>query len=62
MAGDKMTSVEFLENVACGGFIDYDGFGYYMTEEGMTKEVVIPSDVARGEFKSEYPFIMWFNK
>ncbi|HOD62252.1 MAG TPA: hypothetical protein PKG96_09160, partial [Bacilli bacterium] len=41
--GDKMTLKEFIEDVDCGMFIDYDGHGYYATENEMTDIAVLPS-------------------
>ena len=55
----KMTLDEFIEDVELGCFTDYDGYGVYATEEGYTDIYVHPSDK---HFKTEYPYICWFNK
>ena len=31
--GDVMTICEFTKCVECGGFIPYDGYGYYFDEK-----------------------------
>lgn len=43
--GLKMTVAEFMDAVRTGCFIDYDGYGYYATEDRVSDEVVRPSDV-----------------
>lgn len=40
-----MTTKRFVECVKSGGFIDYDGFGYYATKNKMTDKVVYPSHI-----------------
>ena len=43
--GDFMTIESFIACCECGGFIDYDGFGYYATETQQSDKVVRPSFV-----------------
>ena len=58
---DYMTMAEFIENVECGGFTDYDGFGKYATAGKMSDIVVRPSDVP-DNLHAEYSHVVWFNK
>lgn len=60
--GDRMTIEEFKENVECGGFIDYDGFGTYIMDEKMSNIDISPSDVKAGMIRKEFKEIIWFNK
>ena len=65
--GDLMTIEEFKDTVDCGGFIDYDGYGHFATEDhtmGITK--VYPSEVKEDflEMCREHKIthICWFNR
>lgn len=60
--GDHMTMKEFVECCECGGFIDYDGYGYYATEKEMTDKVIIPSEVMKGEHDNSYSHVVWYNR
>jgi hypothetical protein len=59
---DVMTMDEFIENVETGGFIDYDGHGYYATKTNHTSKVVVPSDVTCGRIDLRYSHVAWFNR
>ena len=43
--GSHMTMEHFIDCCKDGGFIDYDGFGYYATETQQSNRTVQPSDV-----------------
>ena len=58
----KMTLQEFIECVEMGAFIDYDGYGVYATDEGVTHIEVYPSSVLRGWVRDEFPYVCWFNR
>jgi len=60
--GDHMTLKEFEEDVDCGGFIDYDGFGRYAMETQESDIYVYPSDIRAGKGRKDFTHIMWFNK
>jgi hypothetical protein len=47
--GDHMFLDEFIEDCKCGGFIDYDGFGYYATADQETDIEVVPSEIMEGK-------------
>jgi len=60
--GDIMTLKEFIVNVECGGFINYDGFGTYM-KDGKESDIHInPSDVKTGNLRKDFDTIMWYNR
>lgn len=69
--GDVMTVEEFKECVDCGGFIDYDGNGYFVTGGDGKKRMwrsptVYPSEV-KSDFleacqKASITHVIWFNK
>ena len=60
--GDKMTLKEFIEAVDCGMFIDYDGHGYYATENEMTDIAVLPSMIINKNIDERWSHVVWFNK
>jgi len=60
--GDVMALEDFVECCEDGGFIDYDGHGYYATEDKMTDILINPSDITEGDYRKEFPQIVWFNK
>lgn len=62
--GDHMTLEEWISNVKCGGFIDYDGFGYLATETQESNIVIHPSDLQymEGLFDPKFTHVMWYNK
>lgn len=59
---DVMTFEDFIENCAVGNFIDYDGFGYYATEDKMTDIRIYPSDTTEGVYRKDFPKVVWFNR
>lgn len=60
--GNRMTVKQFIANVKAGGFIDYDGYGYYTVGDWMTSKIVRPSDVKSGRILARYTHIIWFNR
>jgi hypothetical protein len=60
--GDRMSLEHFIDNVKCGGFIDYDGFGYYVKDGQETDIMIHPSDVKNNAIRTEFTEIIWFNK
>lgn len=63
--GELMTATEFSEVVLCGGFIDYDGSGYYSDGVFMYRErPALPSAILRAEGRTDpkYSHVAWFNK
>ena len=60
--GDHMTFEDFKGCVDCGGFIDYDGYGYYATEIQQSDIVIYPSDVREGKHRKDFTHVMWYNR
>jgi len=62
--GDIQTLIEWTNNCKVGMFIDYDGWGYFATENEMSNKRVIPSDLRNPNFKIPkwVTHIIWFNK
>ena len=54
----------FIEWVEDGYIIDYDGYGYYATDEMMSNVEVHPSDALDGTLEHDKIFthIVWFNR
>jgi hypothetical protein len=60
--GDVMSLKNFIENVECGGFIDYDGSGNYVRDGKMSDISIEPSDVDNNSVRKDFDTIVWFNK
>lgn len=61
--GDLMTLAEFEKTVTSGGFIDYDGSGYYAKPDGYFPNLPArPSDIKMGKVDRKFTHVMWFNK
>ena len=63
--GEKMTLDEFQQAVDDGSFIDYDGWGYYATDDQESNVKVHPSDVIGGipDHRRElFTHVIWFNR
>lgn len=59
--GVIMSLEEYLQSVECGGFIDYDGWGYPIYEDGLVEsEPTCPSKV--DEIPEGTVKIIWFNR
>jgi len=61
--GNKMSIKEWVRGVKDGGFIDYDGYGYYSVDGKKSNKVVYPSGL--GKFKirdKEFTDIIWYNR
>jgi len=60
--GSVMTLADFIENVKCGGFIDYDGYGHYVKDGKESDIEIYPSDVKKGNIRKDFDTIIWFNR
>lgn len=60
--GNKMTIREFVECCKAGGFIDYDGIGYYATDDQESDVFILPSHVAMGLVRTDFTHVIWFNR
>lgn len=62
--GDHMTLTEWKSCVKSGGFIDYDGFGNYASNNQMSNITLSPSDYHNKRMvrNSNFTHIVWFNK
>lgn len=63
--GDLMTYERWTECVESGGFIDYDGWGYYATRKGCDRRNQLrPSQYKKGENPKPLwaTHVLWFNK
>lgn len=59
--GIVYTIEEFFEHVKDGGFIPYDGSGYFHDGEQETRRSVWARDLSLLELKN-YPYVCWYNK
>lgn len=60
--GDVFTVDNFIAHVACGGFIDYDGIGYFANIEGEEKQQISCDEKWLQAHRGDYPFVIWYNK
>jgi hypothetical protein len=60
--GDLMTMEHFKGNVECGGFIDYDGYGYYSDGKKKSNITVYPSDIVSGQYRDDFTHVVWYNR
>jgi hypothetical protein len=59
--GDLMTVKEYLSNVKCGGFIDYDGFGQ-PAKDGKMADVAISPSSGSFDIPEDATHIVWYNR
>lgn len=60
--GHIMTLKDFIENVECGGFIDYDGYGNYVRDNKKSNINIYPSDIRHDSIRAGFDTIIWFNR
>ncbi len=60
--GEHMRLAEFVGSCRSNYFIDYDGTGYYATDDAISGKQVSPSEVTRGAVDSSFSHVMWFNR
>ena len=60
--GDVMPLESFIDCVKSGGFIDYDGHGYYVKDGKETNIMIIPSDFKHKSIRTEFDTIVWYNR
>ena len=60
--GNVMSLDDFIAHVECGGFIDSDGFGYYVKDGKESDIEIYPSDVLHKMLRADFDTIIWFNK
>lgn len=61
--GDVMELADFVKNCEMGGFIDYDGSGYYAAKGLMYRDFPAdPSAIVAGQIDRRFTHVAWFNK
>lgn len=59
---DVMSLKHWLGCVACGGFIDYDGYGNYVRDGKISNIEIYPSDVKHNSVRKDFDTIIWYNR
>ena len=59
---DVYTIEQFKGICKCGGFIDYDGFGVYAYKDKKSDIEIYPSDVQKGNVRSDFTHVVWYNR
>ena len=60
--GKKYQLEEFIDACVSRSFVDSDGFGYYATETAKTDILIYPSDIIENIYRTDFPYVLWFNK
>ena len=60
--GDVMSLQHFIDCCESGGFIDYDGYGYYVKDGKESDIYIYPSDVKAGKVRKDFDTVVWFNR
>jgi hypothetical protein len=60
--GKLYTIEQFIEMSESGGFMDYDGFGYYATHNAKSDILIYPSDILEHIYRNDFTHIIWFNR
>ena len=59
---DVYTIEKFIGMCKGGRFIDYDGFGVYAFEDKKSNIEIYPSDVIKGNLRTDFTHIVWYNR
>ena len=60
--GKRLTLDEFILLSTEKEIVDNDGTGYYATETAKTDIAVYPSDIIENMYRTDFPYVLWFNK
>jgi len=60
--GDLFTMEDFKADCESGGFINYDGFGYYATDKKQSNIKISPSHFKTNKVRSDFSHVMWYNR
>ena len=60
--GKRYELEDFISMCVAKELVDYDGFGYYATETAKTDVMVYPSDITENMYRTDFPYVLWFNK
>lgn len=60
---DNVYTIEQFKGICKSGcFIDYDGFGVYAYEDKKSDIEIYPSDVQKGNVRSDFTHVVWYNR
>ena len=59
---DIYTIEQFKSMCKGGGFIDYDGFGVYAFKDKKSDIEIYPSDVIKGNLRTDFTHVVWYNR
>lgn len=52
---------DFKRECGTGYYTDEDGHGYYATESSKSDILVMPSDITENIYRTDFPYVLWFN-
>ena len=60
---DDVYTIEKFKGICKSvGFIDYDGFGVYAYKDKKSNIEIYPSDVQKGNVRSDFTHVVWYNR
>jgi hypothetical protein len=60
--GDFITFDEFKKRCNTMYYTDDDGYGFYASESSKSDVEIYPSDITENIFRTDFPYVIWFNK
>ena len=60
--GNKYPLQDFIDMCNDRVLTDYDGFGIYATEKGVSDIEIYPSDIEYNEYRKDFTHVIWYNK
>ena len=62
LEGDRMRIVEFMKSAALNHLVDYDGHGYWATEDMESNHRITPSQALEQEAPAWATHVSWYNR
>ena len=53
---------EFCDLCESGCITDYDGFGYFLSDDGIESDLSVFNPKVTTEYAEKYNFVVWYNK
>ena len=60
--GEHVTIEKFIEWIESSCVIDWDGTGYYATENKQSNIYAHPSEIYKGIINTNFTHVVWYNK
>lgn len=60
--GNKYSIEDFIDMVNDGVLIDYDGYGVYASDKGVSDIEIYPSDIKNNMYRKDFTHVIWYNR